>query len=212
MPSPNQVQAINLLRRLRADSTRQEAEKAAQAIVEKVQGVALALTAQAVLQTAIASYPDETISNALTRLGAEVDHSREQDRQLQAIFADAIKSEEQRLAPFDTTCTTRLAQIRAEIDQAHRDHRSKLLGQDRDERRWMSYTDKGLSREEILKLEIPEPNPNRDFLAERNQWATELEQTTRALTTERETIQRFKYSRNENALPATVLALVEGEK
>jgi hypothetical protein len=89
-PMPNQItmqdHAVHLLRRLLADPTRQDAQNAAQAIVEKVQGVALALTAQAVLQTAIASYPDETITDALARLDAEVDHTREQDRQLQAIF------------------------------------------------------------------------------------------------------------------------------
>jgi hypothetical protein len=212
MPNPNQIQALNLLRRLRADPACEDARKAAQAIVEKVQGVALALTAQAVLQTAIASYPDESIRDALKRLGEEVDHSRRQDRQLQAFFADAIKSEEQRLAPFDAACTTRLAQIQDAIDEAHRDHRSKILGQDREERRWRVYANRGLSIEEIKALGINPPNYDRDLIAERNAWAIELKQNTQALTTERDAIHRFKHTRNENALPQSVLALVEGAK
>jgi hypothetical protein len=209
MPSPNQIQAINLLRRVRSDPMREEAKKAAQAIVDKVQGVALDLTPQRILQTAIASFPDETISDALARLSAEVDRSRDQDRQLQAFFAAAHQAEEQRLAPIDAACAIRMEQIQVLLEATQKDYRSKIMTQDATECRWRRYVDKGLSREEILKLEIPEPTPGRDFMAERNEWGRELEQTTQALTSERDAIHRFRRTRNENALPQSVLALVE---
>jgi hypothetical protein len=214
MPNPNQVQAVNLLRRLRANPARQEAQKAAQALVEKVQGVALALTSQAVLQIAIARHPDETISDALALLDLEVDHSREQSRQLQAVFADAIKSEEQRLAPFDAACAKRGDEIQKLLEAAHLDYRSKIKHQDAAERRYKIYTNKGLLRHEIAALGIPAPvnRSDEEKRNERNAWGCELEQFTQALTSERDAILDFKRTRNENALPATVLALLEGEK
>ena len=70
---------------------------------------------------------------------------------------------------------------------------------------------RGLTAAEIAALSIPEPVYGRDFVAERNQWGLELEQTIQPLTAERDAILRFKNQRNENALPGSVLAMVEGE-
>lgn len=209
MPSPNENQAVYLLRRLRADTTRQEAEKAAKALIEQIRAQGAELTIEGVLRTALASHPDQDAFSAVQIMAQEIARAGASNSEVQRLFSAAVAKEEQRLAPFDEACAIRLEQIKDAIDQAHRVHREKILGQDRDERRWKSYTDKGLSREEILKLEIREPNPNRDFLAERNQWAAEFKQTIQALTSERDAIYRFKNTRYERALPESVLALVE---
>jgi hypothetical protein len=212
MPNPNQVQAINLLRRLRADSTRQEAEKAAKALIEQIRAHGASLTVQGVVRTALASHPDQDAFSAVQTMAQEIALAGASNSEVQRLFNAAADAEEIRLGPFDAACAKRGDEIQNLLEAAHLDYRSKLLGQDRLERLWKSYADKGLTRDEILKLQIPEPIPGRDFVAERNAWGFELEQTTQALTTERDAITRFKYSRNENALPASVLALVGGEK
>lgn len=212
MPTPNQVQGINLLRRQRADPLLPEAQKAAKALVNRIQGVALGMTVQSVMRVAIAQHPEAGVFAAIERMAQDMERAQANDVTLKAIFDAAEASEEQRLAPFDAACTTRLAQIQDELDQCNRGHRSKLLGQDRVERRWREYVLKGLTADEIKALGIPEPIYDRDFVAERNQWANELEQITRALISERGEIHRFKHTRNENALPANVLEMVEGAK
>jgi hypothetical protein len=170
------------------------------------------LTVQGVVRTALASYPDHDAFSAVQTMAQEIARAGASNSEVQRLFNAAADAEEIRLGPFDAACAKRGDEIQNLLEAAHLDYRSKLLGQDRLERLWKSYADKGLTRDEILKLQIPEPIPGRDFVAERNAWGFELEQTTQALTTERDAITRFKYSRNENALPASVLALVGGEK
>lgn len=212
MPSPNETQAVHLLRRQRADPLLPEAQKAAKALVNRIQGVALGMTVQSVMRVAIAQHPEAGVFAAIERMAQDMERAQANDVTLKAIFDAAEASEEQRLATFDAACAKRIEEIQTLLDAAQLDYRSKLLGQDRLERIWKSYTDKGLMRDEILKLQIPEPIPGRDFVAERNAWGFELEKTIQPLTTERDAILCFKQTRNETALPATVHALVEGEK
>lgn len=159
MPSPNETQAVNLLRRQRTDPLRPEAQKAAKALVNRIQGVALAMTAQSVMRVAIAQHPEAGVFAAIERMAQDMERAQANDVTLKAIFDAAEASEEQRLAPFDAACTTRLEQIQDELEQAHRDHRSKILGQDRLERLWKSYTDKGLTRDEIRSWKSPNRYP-----------------------------------------------------
>lgn len=212
MPTPNQVQAVNLLRRLRADTTRQEAEKAAKALIEQIRAQGASLTVQGVLQTALAAHPDQDAFSAVQSMAQDVKRVQANDLTLKSIFDAAEASEEQRLVPVDAACSTRLAQIQDAIEGAHRDHRSKILNQDFAERRYKIYTDKNLLAHEIAALGIPAPvnRSDEEKRDERNAWGFELEQTTQALTSERDAIHRFKQTRNENALPQSVLALVEG--
>lgn len=212
MQGPNETQAINLTRRVRADPLRPEAEKAAKALIEKIQGVALGLTVQGVIRVAISQHPDAGVFAAIERLGQEVEHAQANEGTLKAIFDAAEASEEQRLAPFDAACAMRVEEIQALLEAAHLDYRSKIMNQDLPERRYKSYVARGLTADEIKALDVPAPNYGRDFVAERNQWGFELEQTTQALTTERDAIQQFKHSRNEQALPDSVLALVQTQK
>ena len=212
MPTPNQVQAANLLRRLRADTTRQEAEKAAKALIEQIRAQGANLTVQGVLQTALAAHPDQDAFSAVQSMAQEIARAIASNSEVQRLFSAAEASEEQRLAPYDAACEKRTTEIQELLDAAQRNYRSKIMNQDATERRWRRYVDKGLSRDEILKLEIPEPNKDRDFVAERNAWGFELEETTQALTSERDAIHRFQQARSENALPASVLSLVEGAK
>lgn len=211
MQGPNQVQAVNLLRRVRADPLRPEAEKAAKALIEKIQGVALGMTVQGVIRVAISHHPEAGVFAAIERLVQDVERAQANESTLKAIFDAAEASEEQRLTPFDCACAQRVDEIQQLLESAHRDYRSKIMLQDLPEKRYKSFADKGLTAVEIKALGIPEPTYGRDFVAERNQWGFELEQTTRALTTERDAILRFKHTRNENALPPLVLALVENE-
>ena len=211
MQGPNQVQAVNLLRRVRADPLRPEAEKAAKALIEKIQGVALGMTVQGVIRVAISYHPEAGVFAAIERLGQDVERAQANEGTLKAIFDAAEVSEEQRLAPFDVACAKRGDEIQELLKAAHRDYRSKISNQDAPERRWRAYADKGLTSDEIKARGIPEPDHGRDFVAERNQWGVELEQTIQPLITERDTIIRFRYSRNENALPASMLALVASE-
>ena len=212
MPSPNETQAINLTRRLRADSTRREAEKAANALIEQIRAQGANLTVQGVVRTALAAHPDQDAFSAVEIMAQEIAHASASNSEVQRLFNAAAAAEEIRFANIDRACAKRVAEIQEQLEAAHRDYRSKILNQDAVELRWRRYVDKGLSREEILKMEIPEPNPDRDFVTERNAWGRELESVTSGLLEERDTIQAFKTSRNENALPETVLALVEGGK
>ena len=212
MPSPNETQAINLTRRLRGDSTRREAEKAANALIEQIRAQGANLTVQGVVRTALAAHPDQDACSAVEIMAQEIAHASASNSEVQRLFNAAAAAEEIRFANIDRACAKRVAEIQEQLEAAHRDYRSKILNQDAVERRWRRYVDKGLSREEILKMEIPEPNPDRDFVTERNAWGRELESVTSGLLEERATIQAFKTSRNEKALPETVLALVEGGK
>lgn len=212
MPNPNEIQAVNLLRRLRADPSHPEAKKAAKALIEKIQGVALTLTVPGVLQAAIARHPDAGAPDAIERMNAEVDRAQQADAELQRIFAAAIALEEQRLAPYDAACAKRGEEIQELLIEAQRAYRSKIMNQDLVERRYKSFIDKGLTANEIKELGIPAPIHGRDFVAERNAWGFELEQTTQPLIAERDVILRFKNSRNEQALPPSVLAMLEGGK
>lgn len=211
MQGPNQVQAVNLLRRVRADPLRPEAEKAAKALIEKIQGVSLGMSVQGVIRVAISQHPEAVVFAAIERLGQDVERAQANEGTLKAIFDAAEASEEQRLAPFDAACAKRVEEIQTLLEAAYRDYRSKILNQDFPERRYKSYVDKGLTAAEIKALSIPEPIYGRDFVAERNQWGFELDQTIQPLTTERDAILRFKHTRNENALPGSVLAMVESE-
>lgn len=211
MQGPNETQAINLTRRLRADPLLPEAQEAAKALIGKIQGAALGMTVQGVMRVAIWQHPEAGVFAAIERLGQDVERAQANEGTLKSIFDAAEVSEEQRLAPFDAACAKRIKEIQTLLEAAHLDHRSKIMNQDLPERRYRSYVNKGLTAAEIKALDIPEPNYGRDFVAERNQWGFELEQATQVLTTERDAILRFKHSRNENALPASVLALVESE-
>ena len=211
MQGPNQVQAVNLLRRVRADPLRPEAEKAAKALIGKIQWLASGMTVQGVIRVAISQHPEAGVFAAIERLGQDVERAQANEGTLKAIFDAAEASEEQRLAPFDAACAKRLEEIQTLLEAAHRDYRSKILNQDFPERRYKTYTDKGLTAAEIAAVGIPEPIRGRDFVAERNQWGLELEQTTQPLNSERDAILRFKHTRNESALPGSVLALVESE-
>jgi hypothetical protein len=212
MPNPNHTQAVNLLRRLRADSTRQEAEKAAKALIEQIRAHGASLTIQGVVRTALASHPDHDAITAVQRMAQEIAHAGASNSEVQRLFNAAAAAEEIRLGPFDAACAKRGDEIQNLLEAAHLDYRSKIMSQDFEERRYKSYTDKGLVLHEIAALGIPAPvtRSDEEKRNERNAWGFELEQTTQALTTERDAITRFKYSRNENALPASVLALVEG--
>lgn len=211
MQGPNQVQAVNLLRRVRADPLLPEAQESAKALIEKIQGVALGMTVQGVIRVAISQHPEAGVFAAIERLGQDVERAQANEGTLKAIFDAAEVSEEQRLAQFDQACAKRIEEIQMLLEAAYRDYRSKIMNQDFPERRYKSYVDKGLTAAEIKGLSIPEPIYGRDFVAERNQWGFELDQTIQPLTTERDAILRFKHTRNENALPGSVLALVEGE-
>lgn len=210
--NPNETQAVNLLRRLRADPLRREAEKAAKNLIGKLQGVAMGLTVQGVMRAAIARHPDAGVFAAIERMTQQVDDSQAADEQMQQIFDVAEALEEQRFAPLDAACKKRVEEIGDLLGEAQRDYRSKIMNQEAPEKRWKSYVDRGLTTDEIKKLGIPEPVYGRDLVAERNQWGFELEQTTQPLITARDAIIRVKYTRNETALPGSVLALVEGEK
>lgn len=211
MQGPNQVQAENLLRRVRADPLFPEAQESAKALIEKIQGVALGMTAQGVVRVAISQHPEAGVFAAIERLGQDVERAQANEGTLKAIFDAAEASEEQRLAPFDAACAKRIEEIQMLLETAQRNYRSLILNQDLPERRYKSYVDKGLTVDEIKALGIPQPTYGRDFVAERNQWGFELDQTIQPLTTERDAILRFKHTRNENALPGSVLAMVESE-
>ncbi len=214
MPTPNETQAVNLLRRLRADSTRQEAEKSAKALIGRIQAQGATLTVQGVLHTALAANPDQDVLAAVQAMAEQIAHAEACNAQVQRLFDAAAAAEEIRLAPIDAGCTKRLEEIQELLDEAQRDYKAKLLNQDFAERRLKTYTDKGLVRHEIEALGIPFPEPRSDQakIEERNQWGFELQEVTQRLTGERDTIIRFKRTRNENGLPAAVLALVEGSK
>ena len=211
MQGPNQVQAVHLLRRVRADPQLAEAEKAAKALIEKIQGVALRMTVQGVIRDAISQHPEAGVFAAIERLGQDVKRAQANEGTLKAIFDAAEASEAQRLAPFDAACAKRVEDIQGLLEAAQRDYRSKIMHQDLPERRYKMYADRGLTAAEIKALDIPEPNYDRDYVAERNAWGFELDQTIQPLIAERDAIIHFRRSRNENALPGSVLALVEGE-
>lgn len=212
MPTPNETQAVNLLRRLRADPLRAEAEKAAKALIEQIRAQGANLTVHGVLHTALAAHPDQDVFTAVQSMAKQIAHAEACNSEAQRIFKAAAAAEEIRLAPIDAACAKRGDEIQELLEAAHRDYRSKISNQDAPERRWRAYADKGLTSDEIKALGIPEPDHGRDFVAERNQWGVELEQAIQPLITERDTIIRFRRSRNENALPPSVLALVEGSK
>ena len=211
MQGPNQVQAVHLLRRVRADPQLAEAEKAGKALIEKIQGVALRMTVQGVIRDAISQHPEAGVFAAIERLGQDVKRAQANEGTLKAIFDAAEASEAQRLAPFDAACAKRVEDIQGLLEAAQRDYRSKIMNQDLPERRYKMYADRGLTAAEIKALNIPEPNYDRDYVAERNAWGFELDQTIQPLIAERDAIIHFRRSRNENALPGSVLALVEGE-
>lgn len=212
MPSPNETQAQNILRRIAQDPTRIEAQEAAKALIDQIRGIAQGLTVESVLHVACTESQGDDSLTAVMRMDRKVVDAHAADLVFREIFKAARQAEEQRLAPYDAACAKRGEEIQELLNEAQREYRSKILNQDLVERRWRSYVEKGLTANEIKALNIPEPIHGRDFVAERNAWGFELEQTTQALTTERNAILRFKYSRNENALPDSVLAMVEGAK
>lgn len=211
MTNPNQTQAINLLRRLRADSTRPEAEKAAKALIGQIQAQGAMLTVKGLVRTAVAASPNDDASTAVKKMAAQVAMSFSQNAEVQRIFNDAANLEEVRLAPFDAACAQRDAEIKELLEAAHGGYRLRIMNQDLPERRWQSYVVKGLTTAEIKALNIPEPVHGRDLVAERNAWGFELEQVTQTLKAERAALEDFKHSRNENALPAWMLALVQAK-
>ncbi len=212
MANANETQAQNILRRIAQDPTRIEAQKAAKALIDQIRGIAQGLTVESVLHVACAESQDDDSLTAVMHLDRKVVDAHAADLAFREIFKVAHQAEEQRLAPFDAACTKRIEAIQALLEAAHLDYRSKILNQDFPERRYKSYVDKGLTAAEIKALDIPEPIHGRDFVAERNQWGFELEQVTRQLTTERDTLEAFKHSRNEKALPDSVLGLVQTQK
>lgn len=72
MTNPNQTQAINLLRRLRSDSTRPEAEEAAKALIGQIQAQGAMLTVKGVLRTAVAASPNDDASTAVQKMTEQV--------------------------------------------------------------------------------------------------------------------------------------------
>jgi hypothetical protein len=212
MANANATQAQNILRRIAQDPTRIEAQKAAKALIDQIRGIAQGLTVESVLHVACAESQDDDSLTAVMRLDRKVVDAHAADLAFREIFKAAHQAEEQRLAPFDAACAKRGDEIQKLLEAAHLDYRSKILNQDFPERRYKSYVDKGLTAAEIKALDIPEPIHGRDFVAERNQWGFELEQVTRQLTTERDTLEAFKHSRNEKALPDSVLGLVQTQK
>lgn len=211
MASPNETQAQNILRRIAQDPTRIEAQKAAKALIDQIRGIAQGLTVESVMHVACTESQDDDSLTAVMRLDRKVVDAHAADLAFREIFKAARQAEEQRLAPFDAACAMRVEEIQKLLEAAQLDYRSKIMTQDMPERRYRSYVARGLTAAEIKALDIPEPTYGRDFVAERNQWGFELEQTIQPLITERDVIQQFKHSRNEQALPDSVLALVAGE-
>ena len=135
MPSPNHTQAVNLLRRQRADPLLPEAQKAAKALVNRIQGVALAMTAQSVMRVAIAQHPEAGVFAAIERMAQDMERAQANEGTLKAIFDAAEASEEQRLAQIDAACAKRGEEIQKLLEAAHHDYRSKIMSPPSIERR-----------------------------------------------------------------------------